>query len=87
MTFQGVIVPDYTPLVINAKLKDSASSRDTIIVMKYSSVHPPQLQEEDKMLFYKPDSTIDYKIIIAKPGVSPNPKRTKVASDSRPRHK
>lgn len=87
LTFQGVIVPEFTPLVINAKLRDSTTSRDSVIVMKYSPVHAPQLQDEDKMMFYKPDSTIDYKIRIANPDARSNVNSTTVTPDSVRRHK
>ena len=68
LTFRGLIVPLYTPLVIDARLGDRATSSDSVIVMKYeSSFSGQRAPTEDKMKFYQPDSTIDYKIRIVNP--------------------
>jgi hypothetical protein len=67
LTFRGLMVPLYTPLVIDAKLGDAATTPDSVIVVKF--VPPPNRRSLtlDKMMFYQPDSTIDYKIRIVNP--------------------
>ena len=75
MTFRGLIVPLFTPMIIDARLGDSASSSDTVIVVKYeTSFSGTRTPTEDKMKFYQPDSTIDYKIRIVNPERGPKAK-------------
>ena len=87
VTFQGLIVPLYTPLVLDAALGDSAATRDTTIVMKF--VPPPNKRTltSDKMMFYRPDSTIDYKIRIVNPANPSRGPRSFSIPDSLLRHK
>ncbi|HTY39413.1 MAG TPA: carboxypeptidase-like regulatory domain-containing protein [Bacteroidota bacterium] len=67
LTFRGLIVPFFSPLVIDARLRDAASSRDSVIVVKFDASAMGRSQLVDKMMFYQPDSTIDYKIRIVDP--------------------
>jgi hypothetical protein len=67
LTFRGLLVPQYTPVVLDAKLRDAATSSDSVIVVKFTSSSIRQPLMEDKMKFYQPDSTIDYKIRIVNP--------------------
>ena len=67
MTFRGLLVPQYTPLVLDAKLRDAATSSDSAVVVKVTTSSLGRPVPEDKMMFYQPDSTVDYKIRIANP--------------------
>jgi hypothetical protein len=37
LTFRGLVVPQYTPLVIDANLSDATTSSDSVIVVKFTS--------------------------------------------------
>jgi hypothetical protein len=87
MTFRGLLVPQYTPLVIDAKLRDAATSSDTVIVVKFSSSSMKQPLMEDKMMFYQPDSTIDYKIRIVNPEATKGGLSPIALPDSSKKHK
>ncbi|MDP2885926.1 MAG: carboxypeptidase-like regulatory domain-containing protein [Ignavibacteria bacterium] len=87
LTFRGLIVPQYTPLVIDAKLRDAATSSDSVIVVRFPSMPAEQHLTEDKMKFYQPDSTVDYKIRIAKPAPPSRRPRSFSVPDSSRKHK
>jgi hypothetical protein len=87
LTFRGLLVPHYTPLVIDAKLRDAATSSDTVIVMKFTPSPGKQHLQNDKMMFYQPDSTIDYKIRIVNPEARPRDPHSFIIPDSLLKHK
>jgi hypothetical protein len=87
LTLQGLMVPQYTPLVIDAKLSDVATSSDSVIVVKFTSSSVERAPIQDKMKFYQPDSTIDYKIRIVNPETRPRRPRSFAIPDSLLRHK
>lgn len=82
LTFQGLILSHYAKLMIDAKLGDAATSSDSVIVVKF--VPPPNRRSLtlDKMMFYQPDSTIDYKIRIVNPETRPRGPRSFAIPDS-----
>ena len=71
MKFEGIIVPAFTPLILPVRLRDSTAG-DRTITMKYSPPIGEQALTVDRMKFYQPDSTIDYKIQIVDPSRKPN---------------
>jgi len=87
LTFQGLIVPLFTPLVLDAKLGDAATSSDSVIVVKFTSSSAERPRINDKMMFYQPDSTIDYKIRIVNPEARPRGPRSFAIPDSVLKHK
>ena len=86
LTFRGLLVPQYTPLVIDAKLRDAATSSDTVIVLKFTPTPGKQLLQSDKMKFYQPDSTINYKIRIVNPEARPREPHSFIIPDSLLKH-
>ncbi len=82
LTFQGLTFPLFAPLVIDAKLHPPGISSDSIVVMKFTTSTPERPQVTDKMRFYQPDSTIDYKIRIVNPVVRPRGPRSFTIPDS-----
>ena len=86
MTFRGLLVPQYTPLVLDAKLRDAATSPDSVIVIKVTTSSLEQPLMEDKMKFYQPDSTIDYKIRIVNPETPKKGLRSIPIPDSSRKH-
>jgi hypothetical protein len=87
LTFRGLIIPLYTPLVIDAKLSDAATSSDSVIVVKFTSSSVERTVINDKMKFYQPDSTIDYKIRIVNPETRPRGPRSFSVPDTLLKHK
>lgn len=71
MTFRGILVPQYTPLVLDAKLRDAATFSDSVVTIKITTSDLGRSQPGEKMMFYQPDSTIDYKIRIVNPEHQP----------------
>ena len=68
LTFQGLMVPEDIPIVINTRLGDAETTSDSVIVVKFTPSPPGDLHlQNDKMMFYQPDSKIDYKIRIVNP--------------------
>jgi hypothetical protein len=82
LTFRGLIFPLFTPLVIDAKLHASGTSSDSIVVMKFTISTLGRSEVTDKMRFYQPDSTIDYKIRIVNPETRPKGPRSFTIPDT-----
>ncbi len=82
LTFQGLIVSQYAPLVIDAKLSDATTSSDSVIAVKFGPPPNRRSLTLDKMMFYQPDSTIDYKIRIVNPETRPRGPRSFAIPDS-----
>lgn len=87
LTFRGLVVPQNTSLVIDAKLGDAATSSDSVIVVKFTPPPSKRLLTDDKMKFYQPDSTIDYKIRIVNPALPSRGSRLFFLPDSSRKHK
>jgi hypothetical protein len=81
LTFRGLVVPQFTPLVLDARLSEPGSP-DSVIVMKYTTSNLGHGELHDKMMFYVPDSTIDYKIRIVNPEARPKGPRSFSIPDS-----
>jgi hypothetical protein len=67
LVFLELMIPPATPLGISVRLRDSKGEQGKSIAIKLSQGLDPRAGIEDKMLFYRPDSTIDYKIRIVNP--------------------
>jgi hypothetical protein len=86
LRFEQLIVSNIW-LQINAKLREANSAADSSIIVTFSTGSDRRAVTEDKMLFYQPDSTIDYKIRIYNPDTDRPRKRPYVPPDSVLRHK
>jgi len=86
LTFRGLIIPQFTPLVLDVRLSEIGSP-DSIIVMKYTTSTLGRTEPHDKMRYYQPDSTIDYKIRIVNPEARPKGPRSFSIPDSLLKHK
>ena len=72
MRFEEIIVPAFTPLVLPVRLRYSPVEDSTLtITMKYAQSDRDRILTLDRMKFYQPDSTIDYKIQIVDPSRKP----------------
>ena len=87
LIFRQLIIAQYAPLVLDAKLGDSASSSDSVVVVKLSVSSGDRRVMNDKMKFYRPDSTIDYKIRIVNPQTPVRGNRSFSIPDSLLNHK
>lgn len=86
-TFRGLIVPQYMPLVIDAKLHAPGKSSDSIVVMRFTTSTLERTRVMDKMRFYQPDNTIDYKIRSVNPELRPKRPSSFTIPDSISKHK
>ncbi len=66
LTFEKLMVPPTGQLVIHARLRDRSGGPSKGIIAEFAA--PGEWSSmSDKMLFYQPDSTIDYRIRIVNP--------------------
>ena len=87
LRFERFVVPAAISFIINAKLRDANSAADSSIIVTFAPGFAKPPVPVDKMLFYQPDSTIDYKIRIYNPGTDRPRKRPYVPPDSVLKHK
>lgn len=87
LTYKGLIVPLFTYFDLDARLSDSTTSSDSVIVLKFTTSALERPTPHDKMRFYQPDSTIDYKIRIVNPEARPGGSLKFAPPDSLPKHK
>jgi hypothetical protein len=60
--FEGLIVSHFAPLGIDVRLHEGGSEGNVTVILKFSELGGFRRQIRDRMKFYQPDSTIDYKI-------------------------
>jgi hypothetical protein len=87
LMFKGLMIPEYSPMVIDPHLRGAATSSDSTIVVTFDALLKPPAPSDERMKFYQPDSTIDYKIRIVNPEHMHKGRRTPAIPDSSARHK
>jgi hypothetical protein len=87
LTFKGLIVPLFTHFDLDARLSDGTTSSDSVIALKFTMSTLERPTPHDKMRFYKPDSTIDYKIRIVNPETRQRGQHSFTIPDSILKHK
>jgi hypothetical protein len=65
--FWELTITHALPIVIDVKLKEGGRESDVSVIVKFSELGESHGSMHDKMKFYQPDSSIDYKIRIYNP--------------------